>query len=200
MTLELSNTRGRGADAPERASARERARGSKGPPPPESKVPRQSHSPRSRHKNSPRAWDKQFKATQVLETYAACLLDGEDDERGEKRTGLECALRRYEYLPVFPTKARDSVAVLGVVTDGANRAVRCVSSVTAPDVDGAAEVGSYVRMHIEYAGYYLEELGDRKTRMTSVVVLDPRGAVPNRATHTKQGTWMVLPPRRLSKE
>ncbi|KAH8059941.1 hypothetical protein JL722_4892 [Aureococcus anophagefferens] len=108
--------------------------------------------------HSPEAWDKQFKKLTILETYDARLLDGAG------RSGLECALRRYEYHAVFPTKARDSVCVVGVVADGPDRAVRCVTSVKAPDVSGAEEHRAYVRMQVDYAGYYVETIAKNKTK------------------------------------
>ena len=123
-------------------------------------------------RHSPEAWDTQFKKLTILETYDARLLDGAG------RSGLECALRRYEYHAVFPTKARDSVCVVGVVADGPDRAVRCVTSVQAPDVSGAEEHRAYVRMQVDYAGYYVETIAKNKTRVTSVVVLDPKGFIP----------------------
>ena len=123
-------------------------------------------------RHSPEAWDTQFKKLTILETYDARLLDGAG------RSGLECALRRYEYHAVFPTKARDSVCVVGVVADGPDRAVRCVTSVKAPDVSGAEEHRAYVRMQVDYAGYYVETIAKNKTRVTSVVVLDPKGFIP----------------------
>ncbi|EGB09158.1 hypothetical protein AURANDRAFT_71498 [Aureococcus anophagefferens] len=85
--------------------------------------------------HSPEAWDKQFKKLTILETYDARLLDGAG------RSGLECALRRYEYHAVFPTKARDSVCVVGVVADGPDRAVRCVTSADESG-DGGGDLGA----------------------------------------------------------
>ena len=129
-------------------------------------------------RHAPDAWDKQFLRSQILESYEACLLDGGGEDGAGGRRGLECCLRHYEYKAVFPTKARDSVVVLGVVADGAGNAARCVASVVAPDVAGARELAHYVRMDVDYAGYYLEAVDARTTRLTSVVVLDPKGFIP----------------------
>ncbi|KAH8071108.1 hypothetical protein JL721_4539 [Aureococcus anophagefferens] len=111
---------------------------------------------------------------------------GKGERRGWDRWGVRDGIEVWFHVneatgvkdSVGVTTARDSVCVVGVVADGPDRAVRCVTSVKAPDVSGAEEHRAYVRMQVDYAGYYVETIAKNKTKVTSVVVLDPKGFIP----------------------
>ena len=98
----------------------------------------------------------------VLETYDAEVLEG----------GVRCDLRRYEYKPVFPTMARDMLVFLGIVKRG-GRVLRAVVSAPPSPLPGAAEDPKYVRMDVALAGFAFERVGAARTKIISVVAMDP---------------------------
>lgn len=122
--------------------------------------------------NPEQAHDAQFKRVTVLETYDAEVLEG----------GVRCDLRRYEYKPVFPTMARDMLVFLGIVKRG-GRVLRAVVSAPPSPLPGAAEDPKYVRMDVALAGFAFERVGAARTKIISVVAMDPAGSVPRAAVN-----------------
>ena len=74
-----------------------------------------------------------------------------------------------------PRRRRD---ISTQVSNDGKRALRILASAPPSDLSGAAADDRYVRMDVELAGYAFESLGPAKTRITSVVMMDPRGYVP----------------------
>ena len=56
--------------------------------------------------------------------------------------------------------------------------IQCITSVVAAEVAAAAEDRKYVRLHVYVGGYLFERLGPFLTKVTALVMLDPKGSVP----------------------
>ncbi|KAJ8612555.1 hypothetical protein CTAYLR_003737 [Chrysophaeum taylorii] len=117
-----------------------------------------------------RHYDRQWKRTTVLRE---CAPDALEQALGVNGVST-FVVRRDEYVAIFPTQARDAVvAYARLETESVG-----VLALTSLD-DGSCPVDpAYVRMHIHCGGYRCERIDATKTRVTSLVALDPKGSVP----------------------
>mmetsp|Transcript_8356 Transcript_8356/g.10210 ORF Transcript_8356/g.10210 Transcript_8356/m.10210 type:complete len:656 (-) Transcript_8356:43-2010(-) len=132
-----------------------------------------------------RVYDGQWKKTTIIRD-----LDSELLENIEKSSDKENAIhvrnvvvRRDEYNGVFPAKARDAIVVYARYDYKKNAdTALCLTSVcpqdNTRDAAHASDDSNYVRMQIDCGGYLCKALDSNRTRVISVVVLDPKGLVP----------------------
>lgn len=126
-------------------------------------------------------YDKQWKRTSL---WRECDKEALQAALSSQNLRVESfVIRRDEYHAVFPATARDCVVSYCRVkrlSDGA--IVLALNSVRREDDPRAHAHASsdrnYVRMHVTAGAYVCRPSSDESTEITSLVDLDPRGAVP----------------------
>ena len=125
-------------------------------------------------------YDKQWRKTTLVKDLDPRILTA----ALQKKEAETFIVRRDEYKPVFPSTARDAVVAycrVSSVGGGSKSRLLCLASVQ-PDDDGvsfnyALDDSNYVRMDISCGGYLVEP-HDEGSKVTAVVMLDPKGMIP----------------------
>ena len=129
-------------------------------------------------------FDKQWRQSTIVKELSPEIMNGALSSSQMQTKSF--VVRRDEYKGVFPAKARDCVVAYCRVNGSRvgrseDSRLLCLASIEADDDRTAfayeADDSAYVRMHVSAGGYLIEPCAEG-SKVTSVVVLDPKGSVP----------------------